>query len=36
MKERISIRLVEDDDVGAENVVRAFKKSNITRGGRRL
>lgn len=30
MKEDISIMLVEDDDVDAENVVRAFKKNKIT------
>ncbi len=29
MRENIPILLVEDDDVDAENVVRAFKKNNI-------
>ncbi len=30
MRENIPILLVEDDDVDAENVVRAFKKNKIT------
>ncbi len=30
MKDSIGILLVEDDDVDAENVVRAFKKNKIT------
>lgn len=43
MKERISIRLVEDDDVDDEKVCFFYtllqdinKKNKITRGGRRL
>ncbi|MCP4693652.1 MAG: response regulator [Desulfobacterales bacterium] len=30
MRENVPILLVEDDDVDAENVVRAFKKNKIT------